>query len=87
MQVPRDGKEPRTELRIRIETVRMSNEPEPRFLEQLLGDLAASGQPREESEQPRVEHRENRVERRLVTCTDSPDERQLGLTVHARYNA
>jgi hypothetical protein len=63
------------------------DEPQPGFLEQVLGDVATARQPDQEREQTRVEGRVDAIERVGVALPKPLDERQLGIPVHDSTNA
>jgi hypothetical protein len=87
VQVARDRKQPWTEPRIGSQLLRMLDEPQPGFLEQVLRDVAAAREPQQEREQVRVERRVHLVKRLGVAATKPLDHCQLGVPLHASTNA
>jgi hypothetical protein len=87
VQIARDGEKPWRQASVIGEARRMRHEPQPRFLQQVLGHVAAPAETRQEVEQPRVEFRVDEIECRRVTGAETRHERQLGLPVHAGNNA
>ena len=63
------------------------DEAQPRFVEQIFGDVAAARQPGEEVEQAPVELGMDGVERAGIAGTDPPHEIELELPLHASHNA
>ena len=85
MQIPRDGEEPRSKPGVGSQPARALHQPQPRFFEQVLGDVAAARQAQQEREEAHVERIVDGIECRRVSIPEPLDERQLGFPVHPRY--
>jgi len=66
---------------------RVNDQPQPRFFEQILSDIAAVRQPDEKAAQPRIVGVVHGIERGGVSRAQSSDELQLELAVHHCINA
>ena len=82
VQVARDREQPGSQPGVGPQPSGVLDEPQPGFLEQVLGDVPAARQPHQEREQTRVERRVHLVERVGVAPTKPLDQRQLGVPLH-----
>src|SRR5262249_25484650 len=87
MQVPGDSEQQRAEPGVRSQTSRVFHEPQPGFLEQVLGNVSTSRQPHEKGEQTRVERRVHVVKGVRVALAKPRDQGQFGFTLHSSHNA
>jgi hypothetical protein len=87
VQVARDGEQPGAQPGIGAQPLGVLHEPQPGFLEQVFGDIAAARQPNEERQQTRVERGVDMVESVGVPLTKPLDQRELGLPLHSSTNA
>ena len=55
MQVARDGKEPCADTRVGVEPMRVLDQPQPRFFEQIFRDVMATRQAEEKRKQTEIE--------------------------------
>jgi hypothetical protein len=87
MEIPGDGEQPGPEARVGSKRGRACHQAQPGFFEQVLGDVAPTGQPRQEVEQAHVERIVDDVECRGIAGAQAGDQRELGIPVHACHNA
>ena len=82
VKIPRHRKEPRSQSRIGTQPAGMRDQPQPGFLEKVLGDVSAPGEPDQKAEEPRVECGMYRVERGLISRAQAADDLQFEIPVH-----
>ena len=87
MQVPRNGEEPRRDPRVWPQPRRVLHETQPRFFEQIFGNVPTSREPEQKREQPGVEGLVDGIEGGRVAVAETADEGELGLPVHSVKNA
>lgn len=66
-----------------MQPIGVLHQAKPCFFEQVFGDIAASGQAREEREEAAVELRVHEVERVRIASAKASDEREFGFPVHS----
>jgi hypothetical protein len=54
VQIARDREEPRSNPCVRSQSVRVPHQPEPRFVQQILGERPIPAHPQQEPENPRT---------------------------------
>ena len=65
----------------------MLHEAQPGLFEQILGNIAVSGQPRQKTEQPSVQRGVDLVERGGVANAQPRDQIELRPAIHKNHNA
>ena len=86
VQIARDGEEPWPQTRVRQQPGRVADQPEPRFVEQILGERAISSHPEQEREHPWPVHVVHLVERAGVAGAEPRHEHLLVVWSHRCHN-